>query len=118
MKDKIRRDRQLLKAFLLLLFISSAVFLYVGMDEMSAKYLGKFFFRVFFSIIVLFLLVSATYLYKMCRRYYSYSAVPWIIVMLFLVLFFSNFAAISFIIGIFIVWKSKRLLADEQESDN
>jgi RsiW-degrading membrane proteinase PrsW (M82 family) len=114
MKDNIRRDRQLLKAFLLLLLLSTSVFLFMGSDEMSAKYVGKFFFRVFFGIIILFLLLSATYIYKVCKWCYSNAAVPWIIAILFLACFFSKFATVSFIIGIFIIWKSKRLLSDEQ----
>jgi hypothetical protein len=54
MKDNIRRDRQLLKAFLLLLLLSTSVFLFMGSDEMSAKYVGKFFSGYFLVLLYCF----------------------------------------------------------------
>lgn len=113
MEDKIKRERQLLKAFLLLLFLSSSVFLYMGLDEMSAKYVGKFFFRVFFSIIVLLLILTSVYLHKICKQYYSSPVVPWLIIIVFIACFFSQFSLVSFLIGVVMIWKSKRLLEDE-----
>ncbi|MEK6732996.1 MAG: hypothetical protein AABY55_05150 [Candidatus Omnitrophota bacterium] len=112
MKSNIKKDRQLLIAFLLLLFLTSSVFLVMGLDETSRQYAGKSFFRVFFSIVVLLLLLVAVYLYKICRLYYS-SVVSWIIVIVFIACFFSQFSLITFLIGMFIIWKSKRLPDDE-----
>jgi len=106
MEGNIKKDRQLLIAFLLLLFLTSSVFLVMGLDETSRTYAGKSFFRVFFSIVVLLLLLVAVYLYKICKLCYS-SFVSWLIVIVFLACFFSQFATISFLIGIYIIWKSR-----------
>lgn len=108
MADKIRKERQLLKAFLLLLFLSSSVFLVMGLDEVSAGRVGKPFFRVFFSIVVLLLLLTSVYIYKICRPCYS-PAVTWTIVIVFFACFFSQFSLVTFLIGMFIIWKSRKL---------
>lgn len=112
MKDKIKRERQLLKAFLLLLFLSSSVFLCMGLDEMPVKYAGKFFFRAFFSIIALLLILTSVYLYKICKQYYPSSVIPWLISIVFIACFFSQFSLVSFLIGVVMIWKSRRLLED------
>lgn len=106
MDGNIKKDRQLLITFLLLLFLASSVFLVMGLDETVRPYAGKSFFRVFFSIVVLFFLLAAGYLYKICKFFYS-TLVSCLIVIVFLACFFSQFAIISFLTGVYIIWKSR-----------
>lgn len=75
-KDRIKRDRQLLKISFLIICSLVLVFTWLSIDNATVKYLGKAFFAVIYAAIITTFIVSAVYVYKMYKWYDSSMSPP------------------------------------------
>lgn len=105
MKEKIKKDRQLLFLFFFLWLLAKLVILYVPQEPV--------FFKLVVSVINLILLImSALYVYKMYKWYNSPKA-PAIVMAIIYFIFDFIFPLISLLIGAGIMYESRKLLKDK-----
>ena len=117
MMDTIRKERRLLMIFLLLWFAMSnvALFLQQYKNSLSSDYSLILALITLISALValISLIISVIYVYKVCK-WCNFSKAPVLLMTIIYVVFAFIYPLISFLIGVGILWKSRKLLIEKQ----